>query len=95
MMQAVISRASTGADRAVATSQPDQAVTEMVTTRLAAEFGGLPRTTVERCVSHTWMCAEHLGVPVTGALVEVIAREHLHGLVKSVPPSRNTTSRNT
>jgi hypothetical protein len=79
MMQAVIPRAST---------EPDRAATETVTTRLSAEFCALSRATVERCVWQTWMCAEHLGLPVTGGLVEGIAREHLHGVVKSVPPSR-------
>ena len=88
MMQAVIPRAGTGTDRAARNSQPDQAVAETITTRLSAEFSALSRATVERCVFHTWLCAEHLGLPVTGGLVEGIAREHLHGVVKSVPPSR-------
>ena len=77
-MQAVIPRASTS---------PDRAGAETVTTRLSAEFSALSRATVERCVWDTWMCAEHLGLPVTRRLVERIAREHLHGVVKSVPPS--------
>jgi hypothetical protein len=89
MMQAVISRASsTGAGRAATASRPDAAAAETVTTRLSAEFAGLSRETVERCVVHTWMCAQHLGLPVTSALVEVIAREHLFGVEKSAPPSR-------
>lgn len=98
MMQAVIPRASTGTDRAARGRKPDgtgstrpdpaPAVAETVTARLSAEFSGLSRATVERCVWNTWMCAEHLGLPVTGGLVEGIAREHLHGVVKSVPPSR-------
>jgi hypothetical protein len=79
MMQAVIPRAST---------RPDGTAAETVTTRLSAEFSTLSRATVERCVFQTWMCAEHLGLPVTGGLVEGLAREHLHAVVKSVPPSR-------
>ena len=98
MMQAVIPRASTGTDRAALSRGPDQAgstqlgpgpaITETVTTRLAAEFSGRPRAAVERCFLETWMCAEHLGLPVTESLVERITREHLHAMVKSVPPSR-------
>ena len=108
MMQAVMPRASTGADRAVLNQKPDSAdssrplqagssrpgsapaTTETVTARLYAEFSefsGLSRAAVERCVAETWMCAEHLGLPVTGGLVEGIAREHLHAVVNSVPPS--------
>lgn len=94
MMQAVISRASTGTDRAARSSQPGYggsrpgpAAAEAVAIRLAAEFSALSRATVERCVWETWMCAEHLGLPVTAGLVERIAREHLHGVLKSVPPS--------
>ena len=66
---------------------PPPAVAETVAVRLSAEFPGLSRATVERCAAETWMCADHLGLPVTGGLVEGIAREHLHGVVKSVPPS--------
>jgi hypothetical protein len=88
MMQAVIPRASTGTDRAARNPQPDWTAAQTVTTRLAAEFSALTRGTVERCVWETWMCAEHLGLPVTGGLVERVAREHLHGVLKSVPPSR-------
>lgn len=88
MMQAVISRASTGTGRAAVSSRPDQAAAEPVTSRLSAEFSALSRATVERCVIQTWMCAEHLGLPVTSGLVEGIAREHLHAVVNSVPPSR-------
>jgi len=88
MMQAVISRASTGTGHDALSSRPDQAVAEAVTARLSAEFSALSRATVERCVIQTWMCAEHLGLPVTPNLVEGIAWEHLQAVVNSVPPSR-------
>ena len=88
MMQAVISRASPGTGRATVSSRPDQAAAEAVATRLSAEFAALPAATVHKCVVQTWMCAEHLGLPVTPGLVEGIAREHLQAVVNSVPPSR-------
>lgn len=87
-MQGVMQRATTGTPRAARTAKPEAAVAEAVTTQLAGEFSALTRATVERCVRETWMCAEHLGLPVTESLVETIAREHLHGVMKSVPPSR-------
>ncbi|MQA93678.1 MAG: hypothetical protein GEV11_03230 [Streptosporangiales bacterium] len=62
-------------------------LTAGVTDRLAGEFGILSRDTVERSVTDAWCCAEHLGLEVTPALVERIAREHLVGVVNSVPPS--------
>lgn len=62
-------------------------LTAGVTDRLAGEFGALPRGIVERSVTDAWLCAEHLGFDVTPALVEGIAREHLVGVVNSVPPS--------
>lgn len=88
MMQVVTQRAGTGTTRAARRARPDPAVAEAVTTHLADEFSALTRATVERCVRETWMCAEHLGLPVTEGLVEKIAREHLHGVMNSVPPSR-------
>ncbi|WP_017612556.1 hypothetical protein [Nocardiopsis salina] len=59
-----------------------------ISARLHDEFSALSHRRVERCVSDTWKCAEHLGVPVTPDLVERVAREHLEAMVNSVPPSR-------
>ncbi|MBR8740328.1 hypothetical protein [Nocardiopsis sp. MG754419] len=59
-----------------------------ISARLHDEFSGLSHRCVERCVSDTWNCAEHLGIPVTPHLVERVAREHLEAMVNSVPPSR-------
>ncbi|HLU96037.1 MAG TPA: hypothetical protein VKZ89_04275 [Thermobifida alba] len=56
-----------------------------VTARLRTEFQILPRRSVERCVTDTWRCAEHLGLEATPSLVERVAREHLRALVKSAP----------
>lgn len=58
-----------------------------ITQRLNAEFLAFSPTTVDRCVSDAWACAEHLGLEVTPPLVERIAREHLTAMVKSEPPS--------
>lgn len=58
-----------------------------ITERLSAEFLVFPTTTVGRCVSDAWACAEHLGIEVTPHLVERIAWEHLMAMVKSEPPS--------
>lgn len=60
---------------------------QRVTDRLLNEFQALSQRSVERCVSDTWRCAEHLGFKVTPGLVERVAREHLRALVKSEPPS--------
>lgn len=60
---------------------------EPVSARLSAEFFSVPVETVDRLVFDVWVCAEHLGVTVTPALVERIAREHLLGVVNSSPPS--------
>jgi hypothetical protein len=88
MMQAVVQRAGTGTHRAARGARPEPAVCENVTAQLAGEFSALSQATVQRWVRETWMCAEHLGLPVTDGLVEKIAREHLRGLMNSVPPSR-------
>jgi hypothetical protein len=88
MMQAVVRRASTSTGRAAGSARPEPAVGENVTAQLAGEFSALSRTTVQRCVRETWMCAEHLGLPVTDGLVEQVAREHLRGVLNSAPPSR-------
>ncbi|HUK71937.1 MAG TPA: hypothetical protein VLW50_24755 [Streptosporangiaceae bacterium] len=85
-MQAVIERAVAG-PQVQRVRGTDLAASETVTTRLTAEFPALPATTVERCVTDTWMCADHLGLAVTAGLVERVARERLLGLVNSVPPS--------
>jgi hypothetical protein len=67
---------------------PDPRVTQPVSAVLAAEFPAVPRLTVERCVADVWACAEHLGVEVTPAIIERIAREHLLAMINSAPPSR-------
>jgi hypothetical protein len=58
-----------------------------MTRRLSDEFVLLPAEAVERCVTDTRACVEHLGFDATPAIVERIAREHLMGMVKSRPPS--------
>ncbi|MDA8370548.1 MAG: hypothetical protein M0026_11880 [Nocardiopsaceae bacterium] len=60
---------------------------QQIAVRLRDEFNALPHRCVERCVSDTWKCAEHLGLQVTPGLVEGIAREHLRAMIKSRPPS--------
>lgn len=85
-MQAVIQRA-VAAGGAHHDRQIDLAGSEAVARRLRAEFPALASDEVERYVTETWMCAQHLGFPVTAGLVEPIAREHLLGVVNSVPPS--------
>ena len=59
-----------------------------ISARLHDEFRGLSHRCVERCVSDTWNCVEHLGIAVTPRLVERVAREHLEAMVNSVPPSQ-------
>jgi hypothetical protein len=87
-MQAVIQRAVTsGSGQARQVLRVGSAASETVTNRLTTEFPALAVTTVERCVTDTWICAEHLGLTVTDGLVEMLAREHLLGLMNSVPPS--------
>lgn len=58
-----------------------------ITQRLSDEFLAFSATTVGRCVSDAWACAEHLGLEITPHLVERIAWEHLTAMVKSEPPS--------
>ncbi|WP_047869578.1 hypothetical protein [Nocardiopsis sp. RV163] len=58
-----------------------------ISARLHDEFSALSHRCVERCVSDTWNCVEHLGITVTPHLVERVAREHLEAMVNSVPPS--------
>ncbi|WP_239161672.1 hypothetical protein [Acrocarpospora phusangensis] len=62
-------------------------MTQPVNAVLAAEFPAVPRPAVERCVADVWACAEHLGVEVTPAIIERIAREHLLAMINSAPPS--------
>ncbi|MFV2194904.1 hypothetical protein [Nocardiopsis sp. LOL_012] len=62
-----------------------------ISARLHNEFSALPHRCVERCVSDTWNCVEHLGITVTPHLVERVAREHLEAMVNSVPPSQPET----
>ncbi|GAA1007064.1 hypothetical protein Aple_067630 [Acrocarpospora pleiomorpha] len=64
-----------------------QQLTQPVSAVLAAEFTAVPRPTVERCVADVLACAEHLGVEVTTAIIERIAREHLLAMINSAPPS--------
>lgn len=45
----------------------------------------MPVETVDRCVDDVWACAAHLGVDVSVAVVERIAREHLIALATSAP----------
>jgi hypothetical protein len=85
-MQAVTQRAVAGA-QAQRTSPSEPQAGQAVIRRLAAEFPMLTPAVVGRCVGQTWRCAEHLGLAVTAGLVERIAREHLLGMVNSVPPS--------
>ncbi|GES02294.1 hypothetical protein Acor_43600 [Acrocarpospora corrugata] len=66
---------------------PDPRLTQPVSAVLAAEFAAVPGPTVERCVADVWACAEHLGVAVTPAIIERIAREHLLAMINSAPPS--------
>ena len=77
-MQAVIQRAVTGAQAQVL--RTDSTASDTVTNRLTAEFPALAPATIARCVTDTWICAEHLGLAVTDGLVEMLAREHLLGL---------------
>lgn len=58
-----------------------------VSARLHTEFSALPQRSVERCVTDTFKCAQHLGYDATPSLVERLAREHLQAIVKSEPPS--------
>jgi hypothetical protein len=85
-MQAVIQRAVAGGG-IHSDEQTDPTGSEAVTRRLTAEFPALATDEVERRVTETWICAQHLGLAVTPRLVEPIAREHLLGVVNSVPPS--------
>ncbi len=55
--------------------------------RLSDEFDALAPETVAHCVAEVRTCVSHLGVEPTPHLVELIAREHLVGKVKSQPPS--------
>jgi hypothetical protein len=85
-MQAVMQRAvAAGATHKFRWTDP--AVGQRITHQLTAEFPGLAPADIARCVSDTGICAHHLGLTVTARLVERVAREHLLGLMNSVPPS--------
>ncbi|MFC4589382.1 hypothetical protein [Sphaerisporangium corydalis] len=58
---------------------------EPVSARLSDEFLTVPVATVDRCVEDVRACAAHLGVDVSTAVVERIAREHLLARVNSAP----------
>ncbi|MFC4532039.1 hypothetical protein [Sphaerisporangium dianthi] len=45
----------------------------------------MPVEVVDRCVEDVQACAAHLGVDVTTAVVERIAREHLLAVASSAP----------
>lgn len=66
------------------------ALREPVNARLSAEFLGIPAHAVERCVAQVWVCAEHLGLDVTPAIVERVARERLLAMANSAPPARKS-----
>jgi hypothetical protein len=85
-MQAVIQRPGMGA-QAQRVLRTDSATGDTVTSRLTTEFPALAFATIVRCVTDTAVCAQHLGLTVTDGLVEMLAREHLLGLMNSVPPS--------
>jgi hypothetical protein len=61
--------------------------------RLSDEFGDLDPDAVRRCVADVSACVVHLGMEPAPALVELIAREHLVGMVKSEPPSGRAPAR--
>ena len=85
-MQAVMQRVVARQAREIRQADPG-GDNEKITRRLIAEFPALAHGEVERCVTETWSCAQHLGLAVTAPLVERVAREHLLGMVNSVPPS--------
>ncbi|MFI0485107.1 hypothetical protein [Actinomadura sp. 9N215] len=55
--------------------------------RLCDEFASFHSDTVLRCVADVQARMAHLGLEVTPARVERMAREHLTGILKSEPPS--------
>ena len=63
-----------------------------ISARLHDEYSALSHRRVERCVSDTWKCAEHLGIAVTPHLVERVAREHLEAMVTPSQPDRDAPS---
>jgi hypothetical protein len=58
---------------------------DLVSERLREEFLTVPAETVDRCVEDVWACGAHLGVDVTSAVAERIAREHLLARASSAP----------
>jgi len=63
-----------------------------ISARLHDEYSALSHRRVERCVSDTWKCAEHLGIAVTPHLVERVAREHLEAMVTPSQPDQDAPS---
>ncbi|WP_248958784.1 hypothetical protein [Sphaerisporangium perillae] len=57
----------------------------LASARLRDEFLGVPVEIVDRCVEDVRACAAHLGLELTTAVVERIAREHLLALSSSAP----------
>ncbi|WP_250563144.1 hypothetical protein [Sphaerisporangium fuscum] len=58
---------------------------ELVSARLSDEFLTVPVEIVDRCVEDVRARAAHLGVEVSAAAVERLAREHLLALATSAP----------
>jgi hypothetical protein len=76
----------TGSQAAPRESRPSTSEDEAaVSARLQDEFLEVPVEIVDRCVEDVEACAAHLGVDVTTAAVERIAREHLLAVARSVP----------
>ncbi|RKS68679.1 hypothetical protein BZB76_5801 [Actinomadura pelletieri DSM 43383] len=67
-------------------------IREALARRLCDEFGSVPSDTVHRCVADVQARMAHLGLEVTSARVERMAREHLTGRLKSEPPSRRASA---
>jgi hypothetical protein len=65
---------------------------DLLAQRLAAEFGNFTPDTVERCVADVRACMTHLGLDANPDSVERMAREHLVGMVKSIPPTPDPRS---
>ncbi|MFB9252301.1 hypothetical protein ACFFWE_29050 [Sphaerisporangium melleum] len=64
---------------------PSHGGADLVSARLQDEFLDVPVEVVDRCVEDVQACAAHLGVDVTTAVVERIAREHLLARATSAP----------
>ncbi|RNL87626.1 hypothetical protein [Halostreptopolyspora alba] len=62
-------------------------VLDDVAVRLRDEFAALSRARVDLCVTDTGRCLANLGHDVAPVVVERLARERLHAVVNSSPPS--------